>query len=89
VLGTNLASGVVNPGAAIGIVGPNMDGYMERAMGFMTGTLDGPATDIDDPNYWAIAPEVIAAEVIHAIDQPWGVTISDVTVRATGEDYVI
>ena len=34
-------------------------------------------------------PDVVAAEVVHAIDQPWGVTIGDVTVRATGEDFVI
>lgn len=89
VLGTGLAASVVNPAAAIGIVGQNMDGYLERTMAYLGGTLDGPATDIDEPAYWAIAPEVIAAEVVHAIDQPWGVTISDVTVRATGEDYVI
>ena len=43
----------------------------------------------DDPRYWAIDPSVVAAEVLHAIDQPWGVTISDVTVRATGEDFVL
>lgn len=28
-------------------------------------------------------------EVVHAIDQPWGVTIGDVTIRATGEDFVL
>lgn len=89
VLGTGLAATVVNPAAAVGIVGPNMERYMDRAMAFMGGTLDGPATDIDDTGYWAIAPEVIAAEVVHAIDQPWGVVISDVTVRATGEDYIL
>jgi NADP-dependent 3-hydroxy acid dehydrogenase YdfG len=89
VLGTGLSAGVVNPAAASGILGANEQAYMENVMGFVTGQLDGPATDIDSPEYWAIAPEVVAAEVVHAIDQPWGVTIGDVTIRATGEHYVI
>jgi NADP-dependent 3-hydroxy acid dehydrogenase YdfG len=89
VLGTGLASGVINPAAAIGITGQNQQRYMEKVMAFMGGTLDGPATDIDEPAYWAIAPEVVAAEVIHAVDQPWGVSVGDITIRATGEDFVI
>lgn len=89
VLGTGLAGSVINPAASVGIVGPNQERYMERVMAYLTGTLDAPLADIDEPAYWAIEPEVVAAEVVHAIDQPWGVSISDVTVRATGEDYVI
>lgn len=89
VLGTGLAAGVVNPAAAVGIVGQNQSRYGERVMAYFGGTLEGPAADVDEPAYWAIAPEHIAAEVVHAIDQPWGVTIGDVTIRATGEDFVI
>lgn len=89
VLGTGLAAGVVNPAAAVGIVGPNQDRYMANVMAQLGGTLDGPETDVDEPAYWAIAPEDVAAQVVHAIDQPWGVTISDVTIRATGEHFVI
>ena len=89
VLGTGLASSVVNPAAAVGITGANQDEYMEKVMAYLGGTLDGPASDVDDPGFWAIEPDTIAREVIHAIDQPWGVVISDVTVRATGENYVI
>jgi len=89
VLGTGLAASVVNPAASIGITGPNQDAYFEKVMSYLGGTLDGPMADVDEPAFWAITPEVIAAEVIHAIDQPWGITISDVTVRATGEDYVL
>lgn len=89
VLGTNLASGVVNPAAAVGIVGQHEQEYLEKVMAFIGGTLEGPPADVDDPGYWAIDPEHVAREVVHAIDQPWGVLISDVTVRATGELYVI
>src|SRR5262249_15202117 len=89
VLGTGLAAGVVNPAAAIGIVGQNQDRYMERVMAFRSGTPEGAPADVDSREYWAIDPAVVAAEVVHAIDQPWGVTIGDVTVRATGEDFVL
>jgi len=89
VLGTNLASGVVNPAAAIGITGQNWDAYMALLMAFVGGSLDAPLADIDSPEYWAIDPAVVAAEVIHAIDQPWGVTIGDVTIRATGEQFIL
>jgi NADP-dependent 3-hydroxy acid dehydrogenase YdfG len=46
-------------------------------------------TDRDNPRYWALAPEDIAEQVIYVINQPWGVTISDITVRATGEEYIL
>ena len=26
--------------------------------------------------------------VVYVIDQPWGISISDITVRASGDDYV-
>ncbi|MBA2280007.1 MAG: SDR family NAD(P)-dependent oxidoreductase [Actinomycetota bacterium] len=89
VLGTGLGAGVVNPAALVGIVGQNEQRFMARITAFMSGTLDGPLADVDDPAYWAIEPDVVARAVVEAIDQPWGVTISDVTVRATGEDYVL
>lgn len=89
VLNTGLASTVINPMAAVGITGANQDRYTDAVMQYLTGSVEGPGADEDDPQFWAIQPETIAAEVIHAIDQPWGVVISDVTVRATGEMFVI
>ena len=89
VLGTGLASGVVNPAASIGITGQNAAQYMDRVMAFLSGSLDEPLADVDTTAYWAITPDVVAREVVHAIDQPWGVSISDITVRASGDLYVI
>lgn len=89
VLNTGLASTVVNPMASEGIVGPNQERFMDRTIAYLSGTLEGPEADVDSPQFFAIEPETIAAEVIHAIDQPWGVVISDVTIRATGEMFVI
>ena len=53
----------------------------------------GPAgapeqTDVDSPAYWVITPDELADAVVHVIDQPWGISISDITVRASGEDYI-
>jgi NADP-dependent 3-hydroxy acid dehydrogenase YdfG len=89
VLGTNLANSVVNPAAATGIVGANEQRFTERVLAYLGGNLDPALTDVDSAAYWAIEPEHVAAEVVHAIDQPWGVTLGDITIRATGEDYVI
>ncbi|HEU5083779.1 MAG TPA: SDR family NAD(P)-dependent oxidoreductase [Acidimicrobiales bacterium] len=89
VLGTGLAAGVVNPMAAIGITGQHNQQYIERVMASMGGTLEPALADRDDARYWAIEPEVVAAEVVHAIDQPWGVSVGDITIRATGEDFVL
>ena len=34
------------------------------------------------------APEELAAQVVYVIDQPWGISISDITVRASGDLYL-
>ena len=34
-------------------------------------------------------PQVLADNIIYAINQPWGVSIGDLTVRASGESFVI
>ena len=84
---TGLAGAIVNPAAVVGIIGHNMPDFMQ-AMGEMregnAGRLD--PTEID---YVALAPEHIADAVLHVIDQPWGVSIGDITVRAAGDHYVL
>ena len=37
----------------------------------------------------SLAPELLADQIVHTIDQPWGVSISDVTVRASGDGYML
>jgi len=88
VLGTNLASGVVNEAAAIGITGHKAAQFFENAGNMLTGALRPEQTDVDSVQYWLITPDDLANAVVHVIDQPWGITISDVTVRASGENYI-
>jgi NADP-dependent 3-hydroxy acid dehydrogenase YdfG len=88
VLGTNLGSGVVNGAAIMGIVGSRGESYLQSMTAFANGTLAAEQTDVDSVQYWLITPEDLAEAVVHVIDQPWGISISDITVRASGEDYI-
>jgi NADP-dependent 3-hydroxy acid dehydrogenase YdfG len=88
VLGTNLAGGVVNEAAIVGIVGQKGAQFLENAGNLQTGALRPEQMDVDSVEYWLITPDDLANAVVHVIDQPWGINISDVTVRASGENYV-
>jgi NADP-dependent 3-hydroxy acid dehydrogenase YdfG len=82
--GTGLGAGVIDLNAVMPLAGHNAARMSER---FAAG-LDSEQQDPDTVRYWAISPEELAAQVVYAIDQPAGIAISDITVRATGEDYV-
>jgi NADP-dependent 3-hydroxy acid dehydrogenase YdfG len=88
VLGTNLAAGVVNEAAIIGIVGQKGVQFAENAGNLQTGALRPEQMDVDSIEYWLITPDDLANAVVYVIDQPWGINISDVTVRASGENYI-
>lgn len=88
ITGTNLASWVVNDQAIFGLVGQRGAQYAEHVGQLMDGSLPAELTDVDSIGYWLIKPEELADAVVHVIDQPWGISLSDVTVRASGEDYL-
>ncbi|MCV7316157.1 SDR family oxidoreductase [Mycolicibacillus parakoreensis] len=88
VLGTNVAGWVVNGAAIGGVLGQRGAEFTENMTRFAEGTLSAEQRDVDSVGYWLITPEDLAEAVVHVIDQPWGITISDITVRATGENYV-
>jgi NADP-dependent 3-hydroxy acid dehydrogenase YdfG len=87
--GTGLGAGVINPAALGGILGKNEASFMET-MGKLLG--ESPPAELTDPadiRYFALSPELLADQIVYAIDQPWGVSISDITVRASGDSYLI
>ena len=86
--GTNLASAIVNPAAVVGLTGGYAQEFMDRAVSARQAGLPAEMADTDDIRYWAITPEQLAAAIVYTIDQPWGVSISDITVRASGDLYV-
>jgi NADP-dependent 3-hydroxy acid dehydrogenase YdfG len=85
---TNLASSVINQAAIVGIVGQNMPELMDLFGRMAHGTLPD-ALDPERIDYPSLAPEFIADAIVHAIDQPWGVSIGDVTVRAAGDHFIL
>jgi NADP-dependent 3-hydroxy acid dehydrogenase YdfG len=88
VLGTNLASWIVNENAIVGLLGHKGLQFAENAGNHQTGSLRPEQMDVDSVAYWLINPDDLANAVVHVIDQPWGINLSDVTVRATGENCI-
>jgi NADP-dependent 3-hydroxy acid dehydrogenase YdfG len=87
--GTALGEGIINPEAITGILGTNAAEFMEKAA---TVFSDDPPKEFSSPDligYFSLAPELLADQIVHAINQPWGVSISDITVRAAGDGYLI
>jgi NADP-dependent 3-hydroxy acid dehydrogenase YdfG len=86
---TALATGIVNEAAVIGILGQNAPAYLQQMQAFAAGELPAAYSDADHIEYYALAPEHLADQIVYAINQPWGVVISDITVRASGDGYIL
>ncbi len=87
--GTGLSGGIVNPAAPIGIWGHYAATDLPRFEAMAAGQLPARETDPESIEYFVLAPEHIADAILHAIDQPWGVSLSSITVRASGDGYVL
>lgn len=88
VMGTNLASGIVNENAIMGLAGQKGQEFAENLGNLMTGSIRPEQADVNSIQYWLINPDDLTDSVVHVIDQPWGISISDITVRASGENYI-
>ncbi len=86
---TGLSSAVINDEAVVGILGQNAPSYLGTLMGLAEGKVDPNLLDPDQPGYAVLDPSHIADAIITAIDQPWGVSLGDITVRATGDRYIL
>jgi NADP-dependent 3-hydroxy acid dehydrogenase YdfG len=86
---TGLSATVINQAAGIGIVAHNMPEFGEMLGQMAEGTFPSERLDADNIDYASLAPEHIADAIIHAINQPWGVSIGDITVRAAGDHFVL
>jgi NADP-dependent 3-hydroxy acid dehydrogenase YdfG len=86
---TALSATVINPAAGIGIVGQNMPEFGAMMQQMVEGTFPADRLDPDSIDYASLAPEHIADAIIHAINQPWGVSIGDITVRAAGDHFIL
>ena len=86
---TNLGAGVINPEAVVGILGQNAGTYLPLMGALAEGKATPEQIDPDNVQNAALDPAYIADAVMYAIDQPWGVSMGDITVRATGDAYIL
>jgi len=86
---TGLSQGIVNPEAISGILGPHMASYGQLMQAFAAGELPAEYADANHIEYFALQPEYLAEQIVYAINQPWGVSIGDITVRASGDGYIL
>jgi len=87
--GTGLGAGIVNPAAIVGILGQNAPSYLATMRDIGSGNPGAGQADPENIAYAALAPDYIADQVIHAISQPWGVSLGDITIRASGDGYIL
>ena len=56
---------------------------------FVGGAMQPDELDPECIAYATLDAGYIADAIIHTINQPWGVMISDVTVRASGDYFIL
>ena len=86
---TGLGAGVVNREAVIGILGANMSAYAQQSEAMAAGQLPESQLDPERIEYFALEPDLLADQIVYAMNQPLGVSISELTVRASGDAYIL
>jgi NADP-dependent 3-hydroxy acid dehydrogenase YdfG len=86
---TGLSGTVINPEAGIGIVAQNMGEFGVMLAGMQDGSFPAERLDPASMDYASLAPEHIADGIVHAINQPWGVSIGEMTIRASGDHFIL
>ncbi|MBL7488776.1 SDR family oxidoreductase [Frankia sp. AgB1.9] len=88
VLGTNLFTEIIDFDAVSALAAHRAPALQEHIQQFAGGTLPTEMSDPENVRYWSLTAVQVAAEIVRLIDQPPGVAVTDITLRATGEDYV-
>ena len=86
---TGLGAGIINPEAIVGILGQNAPSYLQMMQAHVADELPAEYSDPDNIEYYALEPDALADQIVYAINQPWGISIGDITVRASGDGYVL
>lgn len=89
VSGTGLSDTIVNRAGVIGILGHNFEEFQAVREKRKNNTLEPAQGDPESSEYVMLAPKYIADAVVHAINQPDGVSIGDITVRASGDHFIL
>ncbi len=89
VLSTGLVNSMINPMAAVGISGHNTETQGALMAQLTDGSIDPRYLDVEQSAYMSLDPNYVAEQIIHVINQPQGVSLGDVTIRATGDQYIL
>lgn len=86
---TGLSGTIINQAASIGILGQNAPDFMGMVEQMGAGTFPAERLNPANIDYASLAPEHIADAIVHVINQPWGVSIGDITVRGAGDHFIL
>ena len=86
---TGLSGTVINQQASVGITGQKTETVLMKYEEIMSGQAPADVMDKEDIAYFSLDPDSLTDQVVYAINQPWGVSIAEVTVRASGEGFVL
>jgi len=86
---TGLSTSIVNPAAITGLIGANTESWMSKVEAVAAGQSPKEMVDRNAIEYFSLDASTLADQIVYVINQPWGVVISDITIRSAGESYVI
>lgn len=86
---TNLNSTVLDTSALVGICGHNLEEYMDYKARLADGSITPEELSNKSIRNWLLTSEDITEGVIYVINQPWGVNVSEITLRAPNEPYIL
>lgn len=86
---TGLMSTVINPEASVGILQDKWAEFKERNVVKKAGTVPAENLDVNSIKLWGLTPQMLAESIVHVVDQPWGVNISDITVRSSNDLFML
>lgn len=86
---TNLNSTVLDASGLEGICAQFLDEYVDFKERRDNGKLAPEESDPNSVRNWLITPEEVTDSIIYVINQPLGINIGEITVRATNEPYIL
>ena len=86
---TGLMKTVINGDGNVGILQDEFDHWKEMIKLKVGGNLPPETTDVDSIQLFSLPASYLADGIVYAINQPWGVNISDVTIRASGDLFML
>ncbi len=84
---TNLMSTMINPDTGDQIGQLNSQRMMQK-IGMLQSGQAPEMMDPNSPKYWTFDTEDMSRSIMYALNQPKGVSIGEITVRYTNEDFI-